>query len=60
MGKDSIAYEQRKGGCWLKVYSEKMSELFGLSGDEIVQRMENYYDDNSDAEKNPGESLCLN
>lgn len=28
-----------------------MSELFGLSGDEIVQRMENYYDDNSDAEK---------
>lgn len=33
------------------IYSEKMSELFGLSGDEIVQRMENYYDDNSDAEK---------
>lgn len=33
------------------IYSEKISELFGLSGDEIVQRMENYYDDNSDAEK---------
>lgn len=32
------------------IYSEKISELFGLSGDEIVQRMENYYDDNSDAE----------
>lgn len=42
------------------IYSEKNSELFGLSGDEIVQRMENYYDDNSDAKKNPGEYLCLN
>jgi len=33
------------------IYCEKVSELFGLSGDEIAQRMENFYNDNSDAEK---------
>ncbi len=33
------------------IYSEKISNLFGLSGDEIVQRMENFYDKNSEAEK---------
>lgn len=32
------------------IYCEKVSELFGLSGNEIVQKMENYYDDNSEAE----------
>ena len=25
------------------IYCEKVSELFGLSGDEIAQRMENFY-----------------
>ena len=32
-------------------YSEKVSNLFGLSGDEIVQRMEEFYKDNSEGEK---------
>ena len=33
------------------IYSEKVSNLFGLSGDEIVQRMENFSKDNSEGEK---------
>lgn len=33
------------------IYSEKVSELFGLSGNEIVQRMEEFCSNNSEAEK---------
>ena len=35
----------------MPIYCEKVSELMGLSGDEITQRMEEFYNDNSDAEK---------
>ena len=34
------------------IYNEMVSNLYGLSGEEIVQRMEQIYDDNSDSEKN--------
>lgn len=34
------------------IFNEKVSNLYGLSGEEIVKRMENFYGDNSDAEKN--------
>lgn len=34
------------------IFNEMVSNLYGLSGEEIVQRMENFYEDNSDAEKN--------
>jgi hypothetical protein len=33
------------------IFCEKVSELFGLSGNEIAQRMEEFYNDNSEAEK---------
>ena len=39
-------------GCSKMVFNEMVSNLYGLSGEEIVKRMENFYDDNSDAEKN--------
>lgn len=34
------------------IFNERVSDLYGLSGEEIVQRMENFYADHSDAEKN--------
>jgi hypothetical protein len=34
------------------IFNEMVSNLYGLSGEEIVKRMEKFYDDNSDAEKN--------
>lgn len=39
-------------GCSKMIFNEMVSNLYGLSGEEIVKRMENFYDDNSDAEKN--------
>ena len=33
------------------IFNEMVSNLYGLSGEEIVKKMENFYDDNSDAEK---------
>ena len=34
------------------IFNELVSNLYGLSGEEIVRRMEMFYDENSDAEKN--------
>ena len=34
------------------IFNEMVSNLYGLSGEQIVQRMEEFYDDNSGAEKN--------
>lgn len=34
------------------IFNELVSNLYGLSGEEIVRRMELFYDENSDAEKN--------
>ena len=36
----------------MPIYCEKASELIGLTGNEIVQRMEAFYSDNSISEKN--------
>ena len=34
------------------IFNEMVSNLYGLSGEQIVQKMEMFYDDNSGAEKN--------
>lgn len=36
----------------MSIFCKKVSELIGLSGDDIVKKMEEFYDDNSVAEVN--------